>query len=97
MYYLVTTKNGDTIKCNRVVFGPENVLAYLVVDNKPSLIQLSEGASELDIITIQKSEIIYINEVEVTQTTLDFVLDIILRPETVETKNDDNSYLRGYN
>jgi len=100
MYYLVATKNGDTFMCNRVVFGAvgdsENVLAYLVVDNKPTLTQLSEGASEMDIITIPKGEIVYVKEVGTTQDTLDFVVELILgQPETVEI--EDNSYLRGYN
>ena len=96
MYYLVATKNGDTFMCNRVVGDPENILAYLVVDNKPTLTQLSEGSSEMDIITVPKSEIVYVKEVGATQETLDLVLDIILQPSEI-VEEEDNSYLRGYN
>ncbi|MDD4247568.1 MAG: hypothetical protein PHT13_00420 [Methanosarcina sp.] len=109
MYLIVTTRSGESIMCNRVVFGatsdPGNPLAYLIVDNLPTHIELSEGASEMDVITIPKSEISSIKEVGATQGTLDFILELILKenanalaplePETVQ--NNDDFLLRGYN
>jgi hypothetical protein len=109
MYFIVVTRSGESIICNRIVFGatadPNNPLAYLLIDNNPTLIELSEGASEMDIITVPKVEISNIKEVGATQGTLDFILDLILKEnakslvpiESELAQNEDDFLLRGYN
>ncbi len=104
MYFIVSTKTGDTIICSRVVFGGAtttgDILAYLIIDNKPTPVQKMEGTSELDVISIPRSEISHIREVGATDQTLDFLVELISReslpPEQPILAEVDEFLLKGY-